>query len=96
VLHDGGRRHHGRACTKLAPTGWGDSRGDGGGARRRDRGTIAVASALACLTPIGYWSNTKVYRPGGYRIADYLRLGLPLTIIAYLGIIIVFSLRWPL
>ena len=96
MLHDGDRRHHGRACTKLAPTGWGDSRGDGGGARRRDRGTFAVASTLTYVTPIGYQPNTKVYRPGGYRISDYLRLGLPLTIIAYLGIIIVSSLRLPL
>ncbi len=57
---------------------------------------IAVASALAFLTPIGYQTNTMVYGPGGYRFTDYLRLGLPLTIIAFLGIIIIVPLRWPL
>jgi di/tricarboxylate transporter len=57
---------------------------------------IAVASALAFLTPIGYQTNTMVYGPGGYRFTDYARLGLPLTIIAFAGIIMIVPLRWPL
>lgn len=57
---------------------------------------IAVASALAFLTPIGYQTNTMVYGPGGYRFTDYLRLGLPLTAIAFIGIITIVPLRWPL
>jgi di/tricarboxylate transporter len=57
---------------------------------------IAVASALAFLTPIGYQTNTMVYGPGGYRFTDYLRLGLPLTAIAFVGIIAIVPLRWPL
>ena len=57
---------------------------------------IAVASALAFLTPIGFQTNTMVYGPGGYRFTDYLRLGLPLTVIAFAGIITIVPLRWPL
>ncbi len=57
---------------------------------------IAVASALAFLTPIGYQTNTMVYGPGGYRFTDYLRLGLPLTVIAFIGIIVIVPLKWPL
>ncbi len=36
---------------------------------------IAVASSVDFLTPIGYQTNTMVYGPGGYRFADYPRLG---------------------
>ena len=57
---------------------------------------IAVAAALAFLTPIGYQTNTMVYGPGGYRFGDYSRLGLPLTIISFVGIIAIVPLRWPL
>jgi di/tricarboxylate transporter len=42
---------------------------------------VAVAASCSFLTPIGYQTNTMVYGPGGYRASDYLRLGLPLTII---------------
>jgi di/tricarboxylate transporter len=41
---------------------------------------IAVAASLAFLTPIGYQTNLMVMGPGGYRPADYLRVGLPLTV----------------
>ncbi|MCH8972399.1 MAG: SLC13 family permease, partial [Acidobacteria bacterium] len=57
---------------------------------------IAVASALAFLTPIGYQTNTMVYGPGGYRFSDYLRLGLPLTVIAFIGILVIVPLKWTL
>jgi len=57
---------------------------------------IAVASALAFLTPIGYQTNTMVYGPGGYRFSDYLRLGLPLTAIAFIGILVIVPLKWVL
>lgn len=57
---------------------------------------IAVAAALSFLTPIGFPTNTMVYGPGGYRYADYLRLGIPLTLVAFFGIMLVVPLRWPL
>jgi di/tricarboxylate transporter len=57
---------------------------------------IAVAGALSFLTPVGFPTNTMVYGPGGYRMSDYLRLGLPLSAIATVGIIAIVPIIWPL
>jgi di/tricarboxylate transporter len=41
---------------------------------------VATAASTSFLSPIGYQTNTMVYGPGGYRMSDYVRAGLPLTI----------------
>jgi hypothetical protein len=41
---------------------------------------IALAASASFLTPIGYQTNTMVYGLGGYRFADYARLGAPVTL----------------
>ena len=46
---------------------------------------IAYAASGAFLTPIGYQTNMIIYGPGGYRFADFLKIGLPVTII-YLSV----------
>ncbi|MBR9871948.1 MAG: SLC13 family permease [Gammaproteobacteria bacterium] len=42
---------------------------------------VAVGTSCAFLTPIGHQSNVLVMEPGGYRFADYWRLGLPLSVV---------------
>ena len=42
---------------------------------------IAVAGSASFLTPIGYQTNMMVYGPGGYRFSDYLRVGVPLSLV---------------
>ena len=58
---------------------------------------VALAASCAFLTPIGYQTNLLVYGPGGYRLRDYMRLGLPLTltlwIIASLLLPVIFPFR---
>jgi di/tricarboxylate transporter len=53
---------------------------------------VAVAAATPFLTPIGYQTNLMVYGPGGYRFTDYLRLGLPLTLV----VVAMLPILWPL
>jgi di/tricarboxylate transporter len=57
---------------------------------------IAMAASASFLTPIGYQTNTMVYGPGGYRFSDYVRLGLPLTVIIYIGLVGLTALQWSL
>jgi di/tricarboxylate transporter len=53
--------------------------------------SLAIASSASFLTPIGYQTNTMVFGPGGYRFGDYIRLGLPLTIL----VVVVLMLGYP-
>ena len=58
---------------------------------------LLVGASASFLTPIGYQTNTIVYGMGGYRWPDFLRSGLPLTVlivaIAALTIPVFFPLR---
>jgi di/tricarboxylate transporter len=57
---------------------------------------VAVGAACDFLTPFGHQCNTLVMGPGGYRFADYWRLGLPLSLIVIaLGAVII-PIVWPL
>jgi di/tricarboxylate transporter len=58
---------------------------------------MAVAIGAACdfLTPIGHQSNTLVLGPGGYRFADYWRLGLPLSILVVTAGVPLINFFWP-
>ncbi|KHE67416.1 SLC13 family permease [Halobacillus sp. BBL2006] len=42
---------------------------------------VAIAASASFLSPIGYQTNLIVYGPGGYSFKDYIRAGLPLTLL---------------
>ncbi len=56
---------------------------------------VMIAAATAVATPISYPTNLMVYGPGGYRFADYLRIGLPLVVLAGLIALVLIPLLWP-
>ena len=57
---------------------------------------VAVGAGSDFLTPIGHQCNTLVMGPGGYRFADYPRLGIPLSLmILVLGTTLIMHF-WPL
>jgi di/tricarboxylate transporter len=58
---------------------------------------MAVALGAACdfLTPVGHQCNTLVMAPGGYRFADYARLGAPLSVIVLIVGTGLITVAWP-
>jgi di/tricarboxylate transporter len=56
---------------------------------------IMKAASASFATPIGYQTNLMVLGPGGYRFTDYLRLGVPLTVLTGAITIFIAPLIWP-
>jgi di/tricarboxylate transporter len=57
--------------------------------------TIMVAASASFATPIGYQTNLMVYGVGGYRFNDYMRIGIPLTLLIGLVTVLIAPLWWP-
>lgn len=56
--------------------------------------TVAMASVVAFLTPIGHHGNLLVYGPGRYKFGDFVKVGTPLTILAALVVVTLAPLIW--
>ena len=58
---------------------------------------VAFAGAASFVTPIGYQTNLMIYGPGRYSFKDFIRIGLPLTILyaiaAVGGLILQFGVK---
>ena len=54
----------------------------------------AIASSASFSTPIGYQTNTFVYGVGGYRFADFCKIGLPLNLIYFIVSMILIPRIW--
>jgi di/tricarboxylate transporter len=57
---------------------------------------VAVAGCAALLTPISTPGNMMIMSPGGYRFADYWRLGLPIMLWWFVVSLTVIPVVWPL
>lgn len=57
---------------------------------------VMMAASLAFASPIGYQTHLIVYGPGGYRFADFMRVGLPLDLLCSVVAIAVITQVWPL
>ena len=56
--------------------------------------TVAFAASSSFITPIGYQTNLMVYGPGGYKFSDYIRVGLPLSLILFVSAVLIIPRFW--
>jgi di/tricarboxylate transporter len=57
---------------------------------------IALASSMAFITPLGHPVNVLVMSPGGYKFRDFVKVGLPMTLILFVVVMIFLPIFWPL
>lgn len=57
---------------------------------------VLIAANTGFCTPISSSGNMLIYGPGGYRFADFYRVGLPLAVIILIANILVINLLYPL
>ncbi|MBI5760892.1 MAG: SLC13 family permease [Planctomycetales bacterium] len=57
---------------------------------------VTVTSSYGFATPIGYQTNLMVLNPGGYKFADYLKVGIPLDILCWTLTVLIVPWLWPL
>jgi di/tricarboxylate transporter len=62
--------------------------------------SVSMAVALGCgmvfMTPLSHPVNIFVMGPGGYKFRDFVRVGLPLTLLLFLTVLVVLPIFWPL
>jgi len=57
---------------------------------------VAMAASASFTSPISHPANILVMGPGGYRFSDYLKLGLPLTLLIFVLVMLLLPVFWPL
>jgi di/tricarboxylate transporter len=57
---------------------------------------VVIGASTSFLTPVGHQSNVLVFGPGGYRFADFTRVGWLLNVVLVIVALIVIPLFWPL
>jgi di/tricarboxylate transporter len=57
---------------------------------------VAMAASASFTSPISHPANILVMGPGGYRFIDYLRVGVPLTLVVFITVMVLLPILWPL
>ena len=57
---------------------------------------VAMAASASFTSPISHPANILVMGPGGYRFMDYIKMGVPLTIVVFITVMILLPILWPL
>jgi di/tricarboxylate transporter len=57
---------------------------------------VLFGANMSFATPYGYQTNLLVMSAGGYKFSDFLRVGIPLTVIMWIGFSIVLPMMYEL
>jgi di/tricarboxylate transporter len=57
---------------------------------------IAMAASSSFTSPVSHPANVLVMGPGGYRFIDYVKVGVPLTLVVLVVLMVVVPIFWPL
>lgn len=55
---------------------------------------VMFAASASFITPLGYQTNLMVYGPGRYRFTDYIRIGIPLSVIVGVTSVVLIPMFW--
>ena len=56
---------------------------------------ILIAAGCNLMSPVAYQTNLMVYGPGGYRFSDFLRMGVPITLLIGAMVTFLAPLAYP-
>jgi di/tricarboxylate transporter len=56
---------------------------------------VMMAASSSFATPLGYQTNLMVYGPGGYRLTDFLKMGIPMNLMMWIVTCALAPVFWP-
>jgi di/tricarboxylate transporter len=57
--------------------------------------TVAIAASSSFASPLSHPAHLLVMGPGGYRFTDYVKVGVPITLISLVISVILLPMLWP-
>ncbi|MCA1785105.1 MAG: anion permease, partial [Desulfobacteraceae bacterium] len=57
--------------------------------------TVAISASSSFASPLSHPAHLLVMGPGGYRFMDYVKVGVPITIISLLLSVGLLPILWP-
>jgi di/tricarboxylate transporter len=57
---------------------------------------VTFGASAAFAMPMGYQTSLMIYGPGGYRVRDFVKMGIPLDLILAALALLLIPYYWPL
>ncbi len=57
---------------------------------------VAMAASSSFTSPISHPANVLVMGPGGYKFMDYVKVGVPLTLLIFAVLMVIIPVFWPM